>query len=40
MHQMTFQRVCAWSGIVCVTLFFASFVFAGFIPQGGSFTRC
>ena len=32
MHQMTFQRVCAWSGIVCVTLFFLAFVFAGFIP--------
>lgn len=32
MHQMSFQRVCAWSGIVCVVLFFAAFVFADFIP--------
>jgi hypothetical protein len=32
MHQMTFQRVCAWSGIACVTLFFAAFVIADFIP--------
>lgn len=31
-HQMTFQRVCAWSGMVCVALFFAAFVFAGFVP--------
>jgi hypothetical protein len=32
MHQMSFQRVCARSGIVCVTLFFAAFVAADFIP--------
>jgi hypothetical protein len=32
MHQMTFQRVCAWAGIVCVTLFFAAFALAHFIP--------
>lgn len=32
MHQMTFQRVCAWSGMVCVLLFFTAFVVAGFIP--------
>jgi hypothetical protein len=32
MHQMTFQRVCAWSGIACVTLFFAAFLAADFIP--------
>jgi hypothetical protein len=32
MHQMTFQRVCAWSGIACVTLFFVAFVVADFIP--------
>jgi hypothetical protein len=32
MHQMTFQRVCAWSGAVCVTLFFAAFIAADFIP--------
>ena len=32
MHQMTFQRFCAWCGIVCVTLFFAAFLFADFIP--------
>jgi hypothetical protein len=29
---MTFQRVCAWSGIACATLFFAAFVVADFIP--------
>jgi hypothetical protein len=29
---MTFQRICAWSGVVCVTVFFAAFVFADFIP--------
>jgi hypothetical protein len=29
---MTFQRACAWSGIVCVALFFAAFVAADFIP--------
>jgi hypothetical protein len=32
MHQMTFQRFCAWSGMVCVLLFFLAFVVAGFIP--------
>jgi hypothetical protein len=32
MHQMTFQRVCAWSGIACPLLFFAAFGLAGFIP--------
>jgi hypothetical protein len=32
MHQMVFQRVCAWSGMVCVTLFFAAFGFMHFIP--------
>lgn len=32
MHQMIFQRVCAWSGAVCVTLFFVAFALAGFIP--------
>jgi hypothetical protein len=30
--QMNFQRVCAWSGIVCVTLFFVAFGAAGFVP--------
>ncbi|WP_354700086.1 hypothetical protein [Paraconexibacter sp. AEG42_29] len=29
---MTFQRVCAWSGVVCVALFFTAFVVAGFVP--------
>lgn len=29
---MTFQRFCAWSGVVCVTLFFLAFALAGFIP--------
>jgi hypothetical protein len=32
MHQMTFQRVCAWSGMICVSLFFGAFLFAGFLP--------
>jgi hypothetical protein len=32
MHQMTFQRVCAWSGAAAVTLFFLAFVAADFIP--------
>lgn len=32
MNQMTFQRVCAWSGVICVTLFFAAFFMAGFVP--------
>lgn len=27
-----YQRVCAWSGVVCVVLFFAAFVVAGWIP--------
>lgn len=30
--QMTFQRVCAISGIICPLLFFGAFVAAGFIP--------
>jgi hypothetical protein len=29
---MVFQRLCAWSGIVCVTLFFGAFALADFIP--------
>ncbi|MGH2604166.1 MAG: hypothetical protein ACRDJ9_32865 [Dehalococcoidia bacterium] len=32
MHQMTFQRVCAWSGIACFLAFFGAFVLADFIP--------
>jgi hypothetical protein len=32
MPEMAFQRACAWSGIVCVALFFAAFFIAGFIP--------
>src|SRR5581483_1101867 len=32
MHQMTFQRFCAWSGVICVVLFFAAFGAADFIP--------
>jgi hypothetical protein len=32
MHQMNFQRFCAWSGIICVALFFGAFAAAGFIP--------
>jgi len=30
--QATFQRICAYSGIVCVVLFFGGFVAAGFLP--------
>jgi hypothetical protein len=30
--QMAFQRVCAWSGVICVSLFFGAFALAGFIP--------
>ena len=30
--QMTFQRICAISGIICPLLFFGAFVAAGFIP--------
>jgi hypothetical protein len=30
--QTTFQRICAYSGIVCVLLFFGGFVAAGFLP--------
>ena len=32
MQQKVFERICAWSGIICVTLFFGAFVLAGFIP--------
>lgn len=32
MNQMSFQRFCAWSGVICVTLFFLAFAIAGFIP--------
>lgn len=27
-----FQRFCAWSGIICVALFFAAFISAGWVP--------
>jgi hypothetical protein len=30
--QMTFQRTCAVSGIICLLLFFGGFVAAGFLP--------
>jgi hypothetical protein len=30
--QATFQKFCAFSGIICVLLFFGGFVFAGFLP--------
>jgi hypothetical protein len=29
---MAFQRVCAWSGVICAALFFAAFVLGGFVP--------
>lgn len=32
MNDDVFQKACAWSGIVCVAMFFAAFAFAGFIP--------
>lgn len=32
MNQMIFQRACAWSGVICVTMFFTAFALAGFIP--------
>lgn len=32
MNQQTFQRFCAWSGILCFLFFFAAFGFAHFIP--------
>jgi hypothetical protein len=30
--QATFQRICAFSGIICVLLFFGGFVAASFLP--------
>ncbi len=30
--QMTFQRICAISGIICPLLFFGAFIAAGFVP--------
>lgn len=27
-----YQRVCAWSGVVCVSLFFGAFISAGWVP--------
>jgi hypothetical protein len=30
--QATFQRICAYSGIACLLLFFGGFVAAGFLP--------
>ena len=32
MEQMNYQKFCAWSGVICVTLFFVAFGLAGFIP--------
>ncbi|MFE3056928.1 hypothetical protein [Nocardia sp. NPDC059239] len=32
MNQMTFQRICAWTGIVCPLVFFAGLVVAGMFP--------
>ena len=37
MFNSTFQRFCAWSGVVCVGMFFAAFVFAHFIPPPGPY---
>jgi hypothetical protein len=30
--QMNFQRVCAWSGMVCAVLFFVGLLAGGLIP--------
>jgi len=30
--MFTIQRACAWSGIVCIVLFFLAFIIAGFLP--------
>lgn len=32
MEHINFQKFLAWSGVVCVALFFGAFVAAGFIP--------
>ncbi|MFE2996931.1 hypothetical protein ACFXG4_18185 [Nocardia sp. NPDC059246] len=32
MNQMTFQRICAWTGIVCPLVFFGGLVVAGMFP--------
>lgn len=32
MNPYSLERLCVWSGILAVTLFFLGFVFAGFIP--------
>jgi hypothetical protein len=32
MRNLQFQRVCAWSGMVCIVLFVAAFFVADFIP--------
>jgi len=32
MSQTSFEKTCAWSGTICVLLFFAAFGLAGFIP--------
>lgn len=32
MNQKPFEKICAWSGVICVTLFFGAFALAGFIP--------
>jgi len=30
--MFTIQRACAWSAVVCIVLFFLSFIIAGFLP--------
>ncbi len=32
MSATTYEKFCAWSGVICVTLFFGAFALAGFIP--------
>lgn len=32
MNQRLFEKICAWGGVVCITLFFAAFIGAGFLP--------
>lgn len=32
MNQLSYEKFCAWSGVICVTLFFGAFVCASFVP--------
>ena len=39
MEHVDFQKFLAWSGVVCVALFFVAFVAADFIPPLSPNTR-